>query len=563
MSKKLLPITVAIAMSFGVMAETPASAADSAQIRVTTSQGVLAGQREANDVESFKDIPYAVAPVGELRWKAPVPAGNWAGVRDASAFGASCIQPIVPGKGLYTDNPEKMSEDCLSLNVWRPAHAHGLPVVVWIYGGALWFGASAEPIYDGGNFAARGVVFVSFNYRLGPLGWLALPALSAESPHGVSGNYGLLDQIAALKWVRSNIAAFGGDPDNVTIMGESAGALSVSYLLSSPLARGLFQKAIAESPNNRSFPELKQAAHGLPSAEQIGTKLASALGAGDLKSLRAMDAEHLTVGMALSGYRAQGTIDGWALPRQIVETFDRGEEAHVPLLAGFNSGEVQSQKLNLAEEPQTREAYEQKIQANYGDLAPAFLKQYPGDDIHASTLATLRDAIYGWSAERMVRKEADVGMPVYLYVFDHDYAAARARNLRAFHASEVPFVFGHVGPDAKLPPNWPRPEGAEDAALSNAMMDYWVSFARTGKPQAAGEPVWQTFIPGKNYMRFDRTPVASTDPYPGMYTLNEEVVSRRRRAGNQQWFNNVGVAGTPVIPAQQPDATGGKPGGTP
>ncbi|MGH6985516.1 MAG: carboxylesterase/lipase family protein [Caulobacteraceae bacterium] len=551
-------------MSFSVMAGASASAAGGAQRPlVVTSQGTLAGQREANGTEFFKDIPYAKAPIGELRWKAPVPAGNWQGVRDATKFGASCMQPIVRGKGLYAYNPKRTSEDCLSLNVWRPAHAHGLPVIVWIYGGALWFGSSAEPIYDGDNFAARGVVFVSFNYRLGPLGWLALPALSAESPHGVSGNYGLLDEIEVLKWVRGNIAAFGGDPNNVTIMGESAGALSVTYLLSSPLARGLFQKAIAESPNARSFPELKKADHGLPSAEQTGTRLEHALGASDLKSLRAMDAKRLTAEVAMAGYRAQGTIDGWALPRQIVETFDRGEEAQVPLLAGFNSGEVQSQKLNLAQEPPTREAYEQEIRAKYGDLAAAFLKQYPSDNIHASTLAALRDAIFGWAAERMVRKEAEVGVPAYLYVFDHDYAAARARGLRGFHASEVPFVFGHVGPDAKLPPNWPRPDSAEDSALSDAMMNYWVSFARTGTPQATGEPRWQTFLPGKNYMRFDRVPIASVDPYPGMYALNEEVVSRRRRAGDQQWFNNVGFAAAPTIPGPRADADHNKTGATP
>jgi para-nitrobenzyl esterase len=264
-----------------------------------------------------------------------------------------------------------------------------------------------------------------------------------------------------------------------------------------------------------------------------------------------------------AGYRAEGTIDGWALPHQIVEVFDRGEEAHVPLLAGFNGGEVQSQRLTFEPEPSTAQDYEQAIKAKYGDLAPAFLKQYPSSDIHASTLAAMRDAIYGWSAERMVRKEAEAGVPSYLYVFNHDYAAAHAMNLRGFHASEVPFVFGHIGADAALPPNWPHPDGAEDRALSNAMMNYWVSFARTGTPQASGEPQWRTFLPGKNYMLFDRTPVASADPYPGMYALNEEVVARRRRAGDQQWFVNVGAAAMPAIPGPASDATGDKRGGTP
>ena len=564
MSKRLRAVAMAIAISLSVMAgASTAAAQNAAPPIVTISQGALAGLRDANGTESFKGIPYAAAPVGDLRWKPPIAAAGWSGTRDATAFGASCIQPLAPAKGLYSDNPDKMSEDCLSLNVWRPANARKLPVIVWIYGGALWFGSSAEPIYDGGNFAAHGVVFVSFNYRLGPLGWMALPELSAESPQGVSGNYGLLDQIAALKWVRDNVAAFGGDPGNVTIMGESAGALSASYLLSSPLARGLFQKAIVESPNARSFPELKRPDHGLPSAEQIGTALERALGAGNLKELRAIDAQRLTNVVERTRYRAEGTIDGWALPRQIVEVFDRGEEAHVPLLAGFNSGEVQSQPLSLVPEPPSPQAYEKVIKAKYGDLAPAFLKQYPSSDVHASTLATLRDAIYGWSAERLVRKEVEAGVPAYLYVFDHDYAAARAMGLRAFHASEVPFVFGHIGADAGLPPNWPHPDGAEDRALSDAMMSYWVSFARTGTPQAAGEPAWPTFQPGKHYMLFDRTPVASVDPYPGMYELNEETVARRRRAGDQPWFVNVGAAAIPAIPGPAPDTSADKRGGTP
>ena len=562
-SKGRIPVALAMAMSLGVAPQASAAATETAAL-VTTAQGVLSGQRDASGTESFKDIPYAQAPVGDLRWKPPVAAQAWQGVRDATVFGPSCIQPVAPAKGLYSDNPQAMSEDCLSLNVWRPANAKGLPVIVWIYGGALWFGGSAEPMFDGSDFAAHGVVFVSINYRIGPLGWLALPALSAESPNGVSGNYGLLDQIEALRWVRRNIAAFGGDPGNVTIMGESAGALSVSYLLTSPLARGLFQKAIAESPNARSFPELKLPAHGLPSAEQIGTRLQQqALGASDLKALRAMDAQHLTTAVLQAGYRAEGTVDGWALPHQIVETFDLGEEARVPLLAGFNGGEVQSQRLALAAEPATREAYEQTIRDRYGDLAPDFLKQYPGDDIHASTLATLRDAIYGWAAERMVLKEGEAGQPAFLYIFDHDYAAARERNLRAFHASELPFVFGEVGPDARLPPNWPRPESAEDKALSDSMMAYWTSFARTGMPQAAGSPAWQPFLPQKDAMRFDRTPVAARDPYPGMYTLNEEVVARRRRAGDQQWFNNVGVAAAPAIPGPAATAGGDKKGASP
>jgi len=541
MPKTITCLALMIAISLYAAGSNAATANDTRPV-VTISQGMLAGRAGANGVKTFKDIPYVKPPTGELRWRPPIEATSWKGVRDAATFGASCIQPTYPPDSIYSDDPEKMSEDCLTLNIWAPPHAHKAPVIVWIYGGSLTFGGSAEPMYDGTKFATHGVVFVSFNYRLGPLGWLALPALSKESPHGVSGNYGLLDQIAALRWVHKNIAAFGGDPQNVTIMGESAGALSVTYLLSSPLARGLFQKAIAESPNMRAFPELKHANHGLPSAEEIGMKLETAMGASNLKALRAANAKALTAAAPKAGFRAQGTIDGYVLPRQIVEIFDRGEQAHVPLIAGFNTGEIETLRMLLPKPPASRAAYEQEIRKRYGDLAPAFLKLYPGDDIAASMRATVRDGIFGWAAERMVRKQAAARVPAYLYLFDHDYRAAREKGLRAFHASELPFVFGQVGSQAKLPPNWPRPDGADDTKLSDAMMNYWTSFARNGVPTAPGQPPWPRFAPGKRTMLFGNQPTESHDLYPGMYRLHEKWVSRRRHAGNQQWFFNVGLA---------------------
>src|SRR6185437_15920298 len=277
----------------------------------------------------------------------------------------------------YNDRISNVSEDCLFLNVWTPRHARNAPVIVWIYGGGLVFGSTWEPYYDGSHFAAHGVVFVSMNYRLGALGWLALPALSAESPHGVSGNYGLLDQIAALEWVKANIADFGGDPHNVTIMGESAGGLSVAYLLASPLARGLFQKAIGQSLGIYSEPELKKADHGLPAAEESGARLAGRLRAADLAALRAMDAAKLNLEALKAGYLPTGTIDGWALPRQLVDTYDRREEAHVPVLMGFNAGEIETLPSALPPLPASSAVYEKEIRRRYRDLAPAFLRLYP------------------------------------------------------------------------------------------------------------------------------------------------------------------------------------------
>jgi len=535
------------ALLLGLIAQATIAAPAAAQTLVTIAQGALAGRVDQHGVRSFKGIPYAAPPVGDRRWTAPMPAAGWKGVRDASRFGPNCIQPSWPPKLIYNDGLSNFNEDCLFLNVWAPAHARNAPVIVWIYGGSLIFGGTSEPYYDGSTFAEHGVVFVSMNYRLGVLGWLALPALSAESPHGVSGNYGLLDQIAALGWVRHNIAAFGGNPDDVTIMGESAGGLSVAYLLASPLARGLFQKAIGESLGIYSEPELKRAAHGLPSAEETGIRIEKSLHAAGLGALRAMDATALNMAALRAGFDPTGTIDGWSLPRQLVDTYDRKEEAHVPVLMGFNAGEIQTLPGFLPPLPSSSAVYESEIRARYRDLAPEFLRLYPSQDVRASMLAAGRDAIFGWGAERIVRDEATLGEPAYLYYFDNDYAAARAMGLHAFHASEIPFVFGRVGSNAPKLAYWPRAQGAGEEALSNAMIAYWTSFARSGVPRAPGQPDWPTFAPRKSYMHFAQKPEVATDLMPGMYSLNEEVMQRRRRAGNQQWRDDVGVA-APVLP---------------
>lgn len=512
---------------------------------VATAQGALAGIF-LDGVRQFRGIPYALPPVGKRRWRAPQPPAQWSGLRDASAFGPGCVQPPAPTDSIYFDEPASMSEDCLTLNIWAPNDASNAPVVVWIHGGALLRGNSASPLYDGTHFARRGIVFVSINYRLGVLGWLAHPALSAESPDRVSGNYGLLDQVRALQWVQENITAFGGNRDNVTIMGESAGALSVAYLLASPEARGLFHKAISGSPNLRAFPMLDHAAYGLPSAEDTGAALAAHLGAEGMPAMREMDANALTLASAAGQFWSQGTIDGTVLPAQLIDTFDAGEQARVPLLAGFNSGEVRSQAGLLPAAPASPARYESEITRRYRDLAPAFLDVYPSDDIRGSMLATMRDAIYGWAAERMVRDQSRAGQPAFLYVFDYCYPEAAARDLCAFHASELPFVFGHAGEAASLPPNWPRPNGTADRSVSTAMIDYWTAFARSGMPKAAGQPEWQSYSENETFMHFGNRAAPGTNPVPGMFELQEELVTRRRHA-NQQWFINVGVAAT-VVP---------------
>jgi para-nitrobenzyl esterase len=518
--------------------------ADNAPV-VNAPAGAVKGKTEGV-LDVFKGVPYAEPPVGAMRWKPPAPLPKWPGVRDASDFGPACIQIQSGPPSIYSEKPFPMSEDCLTLNVWAPAHSNNAPVFFWIYGGALWGGAAREPLYDGTELARRGLVVVTINYRIGPLGWLAHPELSAESPDHVSGNYGLLDQIAALNWVKDNIAAFGGDSSNVTIAGESAGGLSVMYLMASPEARGLFSKAIAESAYMVSMPALKETAFGTPSAESSGLKLAEALHAPNIAALRAMDAEMLTKAAAAAQFLPFGAMDGHVLPGQLVDIFDRGEQAHVPILAGFNSGEIRSLRILAPPVPASAAGYEKTIRASYGDLADSFLKLYPSTDMTESILATTRDALYGWTAERLVRKQTAVGQPSYLYLFDHGYPAADSAGLHGFHASELPYVFGMLD---RTGPMWPKiPATAEEGKLSNAMVDYWSSFAKSGKPQAANAPDWPAFDSTEAYMDFAATPKPSSHPMPGVYSLNEEVVCRRHASGAVAWNWNVGLW-SPPLPA--------------
>jgi para-nitrobenzyl esterase len=450
---------------------------------------------------------------------------------------------------IYADVPPRMNEDCLFLNVWKPARATKAPVMVWIHGGSLRIGNTASGIYDGSAFARQGVVFVSVQYRLGALGYLAHRELSAESPHASSGNYGLLDQIEALRWVRDNIARFGGDPGNVTIFGESAGALSVIELMASPLARGLFHKAISQSGYMVSNMELKRSVFGQPAAEAVGDYIAKKLGAANLSALRSMDAGTLIKASYEAGYDPQATIDGWVLTRQIVETFDRGEQAAVPLIAGFNEGEVRSLRFFLPELPKDAASYETRVRDIFGDLTGRFLQLYPSSNIEESALAAARDAFYGWSAQRLVRNQTGIGAPAYLYFFEHRYPAQVALHLEAFHGSELPYLFGRLDENGGLPRNWPKPpDDARERALSAAMTSYFTSFARTGQPSAQGAPAWKPHSEDDAYMSFRDEPRAAKHLLPGTFDLHEELIARRRASGQQNWYVNVGLA-SPTVPA--------------
>ena len=516
---------------------------------VNAPAGIMRGV-DLGDIHVFKGVPYAAAPVGDLRWRPPNPAPEWDGELDATKFGPACMQHRTNPTSIYAEDLPAMSEDCLMLNIWQPKNAKKAPVFVWIHGGALAGGASHLSMYDGAALAESGLVVVSINYRLGVIGWLAHPELSAESPDDVSGNYGLLDQIAALEWIQQNIEAFGGDADNVTIAGESAGALSAMYLMTSPRARGLFHKVIAQSAYMISTPALKEPRYGVPSAESIGVYVANALNAKDISAMRALDADALTKNAIKAGYIAWGTVDGVLMPDEIVNVFDRGEQAPVPIIAGFNSGEIRSLRALLPKAPKNADAYEAAIKEGYGDLADDFFAQYPSEQLSESMLATTRDAMYGWTSERLARKQSEIGENGFLYIFNHGYPAANDAGLHAFHASEIPYVFGTI---YKVAPNWPEiPNTPTEKRLSDAMLAYWSSFARDGAPSAPGEPAWRPYSRDESYMYFEAGPEGSaTNLLPGMYELHEEVICRRR-AANVAWNWNVGVA-APPLPPQTPE----------
>ena len=534
-SIRFLAWMIALGMACSAAAQTPPV--------VAAPAGKVRGETIGH-LNVFKGLPYAQPPSGARRWKPPEAVPTWKGTRDATKFGPACYQPTSRSASIYSDDPPAMSEDCLSLNIWAPADAHAAPVFVWIHGGALVGGYGSASMYDGSKLAERGVVVVSINYRLGVLGYLAHPALSAESSQRISGNYGLLDQIAALRWVKQNIAAFGGDTANVTIAGESAGALSVMYLMASPEARGLFSKAIAESAYMISTPELRESHFGDVPAETVGTTLAEKLGVKTIAALRAMDGAAITEAALKTGYFPFGTIDGRILPRQLVDVFDRGEQAKVPILAGFNSGEIRSLRILAPPPPADANTYIAQIRAHYGELADAFLSLYPSSDLAESVLMTTRDAMYGWTSERLVAKQTASGVPGFLYFFDHGYPAAEAAGLHAFHASELPYVFGTAG---KTPPRWPPiPATPVETQLSEAMTDYWTAFARDGVPSASGQPQWKAYGADRSYMAFKDSPQPGTHLLPGMYELHEQVVCRRRAQGGIPWNWNVGVVSPPL-----------------
>lgn len=459
--------------------------------RVKTASGIVEGTTDATShVRSFEGIPFAAPPVGPLRWKPPQPAAKWKGVRPATAFGSRCMQGNVFGDMIFRD--PGISEDCLYLNVWTPAASAkaNLPVMVWIYGGGFVGGAASEPRQDGRDLAKHGVVVVSFNYRLGVFGFLSHPGLTAESAHHASGNYGMLDQVAALEWVRKNVAAFGGNPLNVTIFGESAGSFAVSALMASPLSQGLFHKAIGES--GAFFSDTLQA-KPLAESEKAGVKLGEAMHADSIAKLRAASAADVLEAASKEGPFSFGpNIDGYYLTEAPAATFAAGKQSHVPLLAGWNAGE------GSYDPKVTAESFAKKAQETYGDKTAEFLKLYAGrtdEEARQSAADLSGDHFIAFSTWKWIEAQLATGQsPVFRYRFDQapPLEEGKEGHAVAYHSAEIEYVFGALA-SKKLP--W-RPE---DWKLSTLMSTYWSNFAKTGNPNGAGLPQWPAYDSAGGY----------------------------------------------------------------
>ncbi len=503
---------------------------------VRTESGLVAGVVQ-DGVASWKGIPFAAPPTGDLRWRAPRPPAAWSDVRQASAYAHDCMQLPFPSDAAPLGTPP--DEDCLYLNVWAPEKpaAPKLPVMVWIHGGGFVNGGSSPAVYDGSHFARRGVVFVSFNYRLGRFGFFAHPALSKETPQGPLGNYGYLDQIAALAWVKKNIPAFGGDPGNVTLFGESAGGGSVTALMISPLAKGLFQKAIVESGGGRAdgimaAPRLRDAGpNGQGSAEAAGAAFAKLAGiegdgAAALAALRALPAADVVRGLNLMNMGQQRDsytgpmIDGTIVPEAAEAGFRAGHQMRIPFMIGANNREFGF----FAPPAQAVDGMLARFGADKDRVLAAYEATGSGDKGDVG-IGISSDTAMVEPARLLARLAAQAGQKTYEYRFSYVASSLRATTKGALHATEIPFVFETVR--AKY-------EGAttpEDEALAAQANAYWAAFAKTGDPNGEGRPAWPAFTPEGDVV-MDLAiggPKAGPDPWKARLDLIEHAAAAPAR----------------------------------
>jgi carboxylesterase type B len=457
---------------------------------VAVETGLVSGA--GDDVVCFKGIPYAAPPTGDLRWRPPQPPAAWSGVRAATDFGADPLQAPTA-----RTRAGRMDEDCLTLNVWTPAQQdrEKLPVMVWLYGGSFVAGSASDPRCDGESFARKGVVLVTVNYRVGVLGFLAHPALTAESEHGSSGNYGTLDVLAALAWIKRNIAGFGGDPERVTLFGVSAGAALISLLLTSPLAKGLFRQTIQQSPG--AFRPLA----GLQQAETEGVKLGA-----DMAALRRLSAEEIFTKTSLLVPRQRGLTtprvlrpirDGWVIGSDERDAYGRGEILAVASIVGTNADE--GSKLTAAWDIKSREALDKLIDESFGRSAPQARALYGGDGpqgVRAAVAAMFADTQFNDGARGVARGLVAKGVPVYRYLLLRRRPGCGLPN----HGDDVPYVFASLAAAAKLDA---APYNEADERLAEAIQDAWVRFAATGDPNGGGLPYWPTSAGDERYLELD------------------------------------------------------------
>jgi para-nitrobenzyl esterase len=518
--------------------------------RIQTDNGIVEGVTSPDsEIRIFRGIPFAAPPVGDLRWKPPQPVADWEGVRRADQFGPRPMQRPVFGDMNFRSNG--MSEDCLYLNVWAPAKSdrERLPVLVYFYGGGNMAGDGSEPRYDGESMARRGIVALTVNYRLNVFGFLAHPELTAESPHHASGNYGYLDQTAALRWVQRNIAAFGGDPDRITIAGESAGSISVCAQMVSPLAKGLFARAIGES-GALIHPTLPPVP--LAGAEQAGLRFAASAGAASLAELRAMPASQL---LALTGRPggplSTATVDGYFLPKLPVELLAAGEQAHVPLLAGWNSEEMNYRMLVGNDRP-TPPKFAEVVGKLYGDRADEALRLYPAsNEEEAAQSATdlAGDRFIAYSTWKWCDLHGETGgAPVYRYLYthprppmnpemgdvvpglaggvvdaSHEDAVVLPPARGAVHSAEIEYAMGNLATNKVYA--WT----ADDHAVSEIMQSYFANFIVSGDPNGAGLPAWPAANrnPSIPVMHLDADPHAEPDQYRARYLFLDQFFRQK------------------------------------
>jgi para-nitrobenzyl esterase len=532
----IMALSVAAAL---VAADTAAAAAAHGsspllQHPVRTDGGLATGTAAAvAGVAAFKGIPFAAPPVGDLRWKPAQPAASWPGVRAADRFGPVCLQPHQPQRvpnNRAVDLPDSppMSEDCLYLNVWTPARSARarLPVMVWIFGGAYTEGSGSSPHDAGDHLAAKGVVVVTFNYRLGALGFLAHPELTAESPHHASGNYALSDALAALRWVQRNIAAFGGDPGNVTIFGESAGAAISAALVGAPPARGLFRRAISESGTWMGLTLAPMRTR--ESAERQTVSAAAKIGATTLAALRALPAEAAATKLPKQGM----IIDGWIIPEDLTRTFAEGRQNPVDVLVGSNRDE--GSFASGFGPPMTVQRWTASAAQRWGDLAPLGLAAYPVStdaQAAAASIGSFADNM-AWISRVYAARQRAIGRRAYVYHFVHvPVYAPGARNLGVCHTCEMVYVFDDLGavrqfPDASSPE---LARGSEaDIKMAEMTSSYWVNFARSGDPNGPGLAQWPLFRNASTgpVLELGDAPVADDSLGPAKVSLYQALYQR-------------------------------------